>query len=259
VRLSIALIERLSGRSLSIPDLRSAIDVAIAERAAALFPPLGSRDGWSARFGRELNATEDRGHFVAPGAGLPIVEGKQLEPFVAHLNGRHAIPAASAHRLLRSGAFMRPRLGYRDVASATNRLTLIAAMLPARSVTTHTVFCLRTPLPLGRQHALCGLLNSLVLNYLARQRVATHVTTAIVQALPAPAPAAEPRALRRIAALARLLARGPRPEAYCRLQAEVAALYRLSEAEFVHVLGTFPLVEREIRDRALELFAAAAR
>ena len=80
----------------------------------------------------------------------------------------------------------RPRLAYRDVASATNRLTLIAAILPAGCVSTHTVFCLRTPLPLRDQHFLCGLFNSFVVNYLVRLRVTTHVTTATVEQLPIP-------------------------------------------------------------------------
>ena len=44
----------------------------------------------------------------------------------------------------------RPRLCYRDVAGASNRLTLIAAILPAGCVSTHTVFCLRTPLAIER-------------------------------------------------------------------------------------------------------------
>ena len=72
------------------------------------------------------------------------------------------------------------------MASATNRLTLIAAILPAGSVSTHTLFCLRTPLPLPSQHFLCGLFNSLVVNYLVRLRVTTHVTTTIVERLPVP-------------------------------------------------------------------------
>ena len=58
------------------------------------------------------------------------------------------------------------RLAYRDIASATNRLTLIAAIVPARAVTTHTLFCLKTPLPLDAQQVLCALLNSFVANYL---------------------------------------------------------------------------------------------
>src|ERR671924_3123 len=80
----------------------------------------------------------------------------------------------------------RARLAYRDIASATNRLTLIAAIVPARAVTTHTLFCLRTPLSLERQLVLCALLNSFVANYLVRLRVNTHVTAAIMSKLHVP-------------------------------------------------------------------------
>ena len=182
VRLPSPLLEQLSGDDLTIPWLRAPIDLAIAERAAALFPPLGSERGWSARFGRELNATEDRHIFRDAGKGLPVVEGKQIEPFAVDLAAsRWSIRERDALNRLRHGRHLRPRLAYRDVAGATNQLTLIAAMLPAGSVSTHTVFCLRTPLPSGDQHLLCGLFNSFVVNYLVRLRVSTHVTTALVE------------------------------------------------------------------------------
>src|SRR6185369_11959768 len=104
-------------------------------------------------------------------------------------------------------AIDRPRLAYRDVASATNRVTLIAAILPKGCASTHTVFCLRTLRPLRDLHFLCGLFNSLVVNYLVRLRVSTHVTTGIVERLPIPRPDDAPRACREIGAMARLLAR----------------------------------------------------
>jgi hypothetical protein len=151
--------------------------------------------------------------------------------------------------------YLRPRLAYRDVASATNQLTLIAAMLPAGSVSTHTVFCLRTPLPRRSQHLLCGLFNSFVLNYLVRLRVSTHVTTALVERLPVPTGDHAPRATREIAALARTLARRRGPVAAARLQARVAALYRLTSDEFAHVLSTFPLVPKATRDAAMTAYA----
>jgi len=120
-----------------------------------------------------------------------------------------------------------PRLAYRDVASATNRLTLIAAVLPAGCVSTHTVFCLRPPLPGRDQHFLCGLFNSLVVNYLVRLRVTTHVTTATVEQLPIPTTELAPAAAREIAALAKLLARGANKGAFAQLNARVAELYQL--------------------------------
>ena len=152
-----------------------------------------------------------------------------------------------------------PRLAYRDVASATNRLTLIAAVLPAGCVSTHTVFCLRTPLPLADQHLLCGLFNSFVVNYFVRLRVSTHVTTAVVEGLPIPRRRDGPRACREVAGLARLLARRADEPASARLQALVAGLYQLSVDEFEHVLGTFPIVAAETREAALRVFAAETR
>jgi hypothetical protein len=249
------LIERLSGPDLAIPNVRNATDLAIAERSAALFAPLGSADGWAVRFGRELNASDDRAAFGALGRGLPVVEGKHLEPFQIALGSvRHTISAADARRLLRSDRHEHPRLAYRDVASATNRLTLIAAVLPAHCVSTHTLFCLRTSLPAAAQHLLCGLFNSFMVNYLVRMRVTTHVTTTTVERLPIPTIASAPAACREIAGLARLLARRPDAGALARLNARVAHLYQLTPREFDHVLATFPLIPAVQREQTFKIF-----
>ena len=254
VRVSPATLERISGPGLVLPNLRSAADLAIVERAATLFPPLGSAAGWSIRFGRELNASDDRGAFRDGRHGLPVVDGKHLAPFhVAFAAVHRSIGAADARQRLGPDRHTRPRLAYRDVASATNRLTLIAAVLPAGCVSTHTVLCLRTPLPPRDQHFLCGLFNSFVVNYLVRLRVTTHVTAATVEQLPIPAAETAPSAAREIAALSRHLSRGPDPAALARLNARVAELYQLSSEEFEHVLGTFPLIPIEDRRSALRL------
>ncbi len=257
-----ALVRRLSGETLAIPELRTPADLAIAEKTAATTCPLAHPDGWGARFGRELNATDDRPHFGPPGRGLPVLEGKQIQPFRASIDtARFSIPPDVARRLLgRVATFTRARLAYRDVASATNRLTLIAAIIPAGVVSTHTVFCLKTDLDLEAQHCLCGLLNSYVANYLVRQRVSTHVTVATVEHLPVPRPAPGSAAFVEIAAVAAQTAAGDadgRMEA--RLQARVAALYGLTRDEFAHVLSTFPLVEAERRQAALEAFEVMCR
>jgi N-6 DNA Methylase/Eco57I restriction-modification methylase len=270
IQVSMPLLARISGNGLAIPHLRSATDIAIVERSAALFPPLGSADGWAVRFGRELNASDDRAAFRPPprvkmprrshrstGAPLllPIVEGKHIEPFRVAVDAvRYSISRSNAHRLLPSGRHQHSRLAYRDVASATNRLTLIAAVLPAHCASTHTLFCLRTPLPSSQQHLLCGLFNSFVVNYLVRLRVTMHVTTATVEQLPIPTNKVAPAACREIAGLARLLARGPNTAALARLNARVAELYQLTAAEFEYVLATFPLIPVNERNEALKIF-----
>jgi hypothetical protein len=258
VRLTPALLDRISGPSLTIPQLRDATDLAIVERAASLFPPLADASGWRATFGRELNATDDRPAIRTGRAGLPVIDGRHLEPFRIALDAStRSISAADARRLLRSNRHDRARLAYRDVASATNRVTFIAAVLPGGCVSTHTVFCLRTPLTSRAQHFLCGLFNSLVVNYLVRLRVTTHVTTATVERLPIPVQEHAPAAFAEIAALARLLSRRRDRTAFARLNARAAELYQLSAEEFDHVLRTFPLIPIDERTHALSLFRTA--
>jgi hypothetical protein len=202
-----------------------------------------------------LNATDDRGAFRPAGNGLPVVEGKHLEPFRAAIDTvRSAIAPSDAARLLPDRRWQRPRLAYRDVASATNKVTLIAAMLPAGCVSTHTLFCLRTPLSPRSQAFLCGLFNSLVVNYLVRLRVTTHVSTSTIEQLPIPIRDTAPAAFREIAALARVLARRGDRDAFAGLNARVARLYQLTPSEFAYVLGTFPLIPEDDRAAALARF-----
>jgi hypothetical protein len=253
-----SLLERLTGSEHAVPDFRSPHDLRIAERAASLFRPLGSPDGWAARFGRELNATEDRGYFHTAGSGVPVVEGKHIEPFRVDLTRTRWSMARKDLRGRFGDTFDHPRLAYRDVAGATNRTTFIAAILPAGCISTHTVFCLRTPQPLRAQYFLCGLFNSFVANYLVRLRVTTHVTTRIVEALPVPHPDEIPHLFEEIAGIARLLARRPHRTAHARLNACIARMYELSRDEFAHILSTFPLVPIGERDAALKEFSNRA-
>ena len=141
ITLTQALITALSGDKLTIPDLRSEADVRTVEGIVHRVPRLGDADGWNVRFGRELNATDDRRHFHTSRGGLPVLEGKHIESFRAHPHrASQRISETAAARLLDAAqTFMRPRLAYRDVASSTNRVSLIAAILPAGVVTTHSI------------------------------------------------------------------------------------------------------------------------
>jgi hypothetical protein len=160
-----------------------------------------------------------------------------------------------AIRLCPDGRFDRPRLGYRDVSGVSNRLTLIAAVIPAGTLTTHTIFCLRPALSPARQHFLCGLFNSYVLNAVVRMLMGGHLTTSLIQALPVP-PWTADRRQRRIARLAVRLAHGSDSRRIAaRLQAEVAHLYGLDDQDFARILDGFPLVPRADRDLAARLFA----
>ncbi|MBI2185928.1 MAG: N-6 DNA methylase [Acidobacteria bacterium] len=248
------LLARLSGSDdLAIPEMATEYDLRILEHVSARIPWLGAPAGWHARFGRELNATDDRALFD-PYSGRtgvrPVLEGKQIEPFRVMLREcRYELaPGSRPTRVPR-----RARLAYRDVASATNRLTLIAAVVPPSAVTTHTLFCLKTPLSSDAQHVLCALLNSLVANYLIRTRVNTHVTVSLVSRLPVPLVTPRDPPFARLASLARRLAKATEPAEtmaeYAEVQARVARLYGLTDEDFEHVLGTFPLIAEGVRRR----------
>ena len=249
------LLARLSGSDdLGIPVMATERDLRILEKVSARLRWLGAADGWNVQFGRELNATDDRGAFAlfsgADGT-RSVLEGKQIDPFRVSMDDcRYELRASGTKKVAR-----RARLAYRDIASATNRLTLIAAVIPPRAVTTHTLFCLKTTLPVDAQHVLCALFNSFVANYLIRLRVNTHVTVALVSRLPVPVVRGSDPAFSKLEALSRALAGGgaaaeEMPQ-YVELQALVAHLYGLTEADFEHLLATFPLIPAEVRAKAL--------
>jgi hypothetical protein len=254
------LLARLSGDDdLGIPEIASGADLRIVERLHGTIPWLGAGPGWNVRFGRELNATDDRARFrpfTGRAAARPVVEGRQVEPFRVALDkcrlelrrDAQAAPRVASH----------PRVAYRDVASATNRLTLIAAIVPGGAVTTHTLFCLKTLLKTAEQHVLCALLNSFVANYLLRLRVNTHVTVALVSRLPIPVIRRGHPLFARLLSLSRTLATsGERVEempGYAALQALVAEAYGLTAEEYEHVLSTFPLIDPRMREESLARF-----
>jgi hypothetical protein len=260
VVLTRSFLARLSGADdLGVPELTSPWALRLVERLGATVPRLGSVEGWHVQFGRELNATDDRcafSRFTGRPDARPVVEGKLIDPF--------RVSVERCRLELRAGARVRvqvprrARLAYRDVASATNRLTLIAAIVPPRAVTTHTLFCLKTPLPPADQHVLCALLNSVVANYLIRLRVNTHVTVSLVSRLPVPLVGAGHPLFDRLASLSRRLTEATLPvegmSEYAELQALAARLYGLDTADFEHVLSTFPLIDPGVRQEVLTSF-----
>lgn len=255
VHVPLTLVRRFSGADLAVPELRSDADRSIVANVLTRVPLLGSEDGWHVSFGRELNATDDRGHFGA--SGWPVLEGKHLGPFIANAGAAtQFIDPSVAKRLLgrRAG---RPRLAYREVAASSNRLTLIAAILPERTATTHTVFCLREPLPMDEQWCLCGLLNGFVANYLVRIRGGTHVPAAAMRRLPVPRLHETELAFARIVQWStRLAARRGDASTLARLHAATARAYGITEGDLRHILSTFPLVPVAERSAVLEAFRA---
>ena len=258
VRVSLTLLRTVARDELAVPCVRNGSDVAVLERICATHPTLGSAAGWAARFGRELNATDDRRYFSVTHDGPLVVEGKHISPFSVDLGAASLrLDASRADRRFdASRSHGRARLAYRDVASSANRLTLIAAVLPVGTISTHTLLCLKSPLPMEAQWTLCALLNSFVANWLVRLWVTTHVGVSLMERLPVPRPAGgDPRGVE-LASLAEALARSRllTGGTHARLQALAAQCYGLTGDELARVLASFPLVPQIERDRVAQAF-----
>jgi hypothetical protein len=268
ISISVDLLRHVSGEGLAFPDARGAVDIALLERLHSAHPALSSPDGWHVKFGRELNVTTDRGLIepirdpAAPANAripIPVIDGKHLHPFaISHDAITHVVRSDALRALhTRLPDIARPRLAFRDIASPTNRLTLIAALLPANTVSTHTLSVLKSPLAPDAQWCLCALLNSFVANYLIRLRVSTHVTLALMERLPVPRPLEGSTLFIDLADLARRLSvrdGNTDADAYARLQARAAQAYGLTQPEFDYVLGTFPLINENIKDATKRYF-----
>jgi len=258
VTITPALLERIGGPGLAIPWVCSRADLRLVRRLSGSVPALADPRGWGAEFGRELNRSDDRALLSAAPSGIPVVEGKHVDPFDVRLAdcawrvaGAAALPEGELRR-----AVGRHRLAYRDVASATNRLTLIAAIVPPGAITVHTLFCLRGAAPLEDLLVLCCLLNSFVANYLVRLWVTTHLGAATVERLPLPRPRGNARPFGRLLELGRALfrARGRDDRAWAEVQGLAARLYGLAEREFRLVLESFPLVDGAAKEAAADAF-----
>jgi hypothetical protein len=246
-----SLLRQGSGDLQAVPWLRTGEELQLLERLLS-FPRLGGPH-WQLRFGRELNATEDKALLrrgPPPDGGLCVVDGKHLRAFsVCPSDTAIWISAADACRALPGQRWRHWRLAYRDVSSATNLRSLIAALLPPSCVTTHTLFCLRNRLALPTQLYLCGMLNSLAADWFVRRYLAGHVTTRLIASLPVPRVAATHPLRRRVVRLAARLMRAPEDEpAQGDLHAAAAALYELDAPSRAIIASDFPRLPVIVRE-----------
>lgn len=281
--LDVELIKRLSPDSHSVMEFKSAVDVNIAHKLLK-FPVLGERVAgtWNLKLHRELHMTDDSPLFkTQPEAGaFPLVEGKMIHQFeFARQAFKYWVPERGGRQsLIGRGAdegqalsYQRYRFAHRSVASSTNERTLIASILPPGVFSGHSLNVAFEPETAAEQLCLLAFMNSFVLDYYLRQQVSANLTMFFIYQCPVPRlDKLAPRFAAIVQRAARLTCTAPEfddlaksvglkshhdgatdPTERARLRAEldglVAHLYGLSEAEFVHILGTFPLVPQPVK------------
>jgi len=308
--LAISLLRSLAPDTMAIPDVREQrmlnLLATIYWEHRQLYDEVSDRT-WLAVHAREFNVEDDKEFFERQPNGTPLREGKHIHQFVADFaeptyrlksegdqelvrrewrRAGHRGPVSDdvsrlkgERRLFeanRRGGLEVPadqyRLGFRNVARATDERTLIAAVVPPgtalsehvpflhRSVQDDPEVGYRTVMDATSMLYLCGVLNSLVLDYVIRRKVSSALTKSIMATLPIPDPSVSSERRAAIKELAaRLTCRSPvfddlasvlgvpcaplgRDEQVrlrTELDAHVAHLYGLDKDQFARVLADF--------------------
>lgn len=294
--LEVELIKRLSPDSHSVMEFKSAMDVQIAEKMLR-FPLLGERiEGkWNLVLSNEFHMTNDSHLFnTESGAGrLPLYEGKMAWQFSHQLaEPRYWVKEAEGRAALLGRTkdvgqvmdYQTYRFAMRRIASNTNERTLVATVLPPKVFGAESFhLAVHGCASLQEQLYLTVVANSFILDAYLRSKVTTNINQYIVFQLPIPRlTESEPLFDSLISRAARLICTTPEfddlaksvglqghqdgaidPTERAKLRAEldglVAHLYGLSEEEFTHILGTFPLVAEPVKVAALNAWRDVQR
>ena len=276
--LEVELIKRLSPNSYSVMEFKTALDLDIASKLLK-FPLLGDTvpNAWNLTLHRELHMTDDAPLFrTQPEANaLPLVEGKMIHQFeFARQAFNYWVPELAGRQLLMGrGAdegqvlpYQRYRFAHRSVGRSTDERTMIATILPGKVFSGHSLNVAVEPVGADDQLFLLGFMNSFVLDYYLRLQVSANLTMFFIYQCPVPRLS---RVDHRFAPIVQRAARlvcgtsefdgladivgwkdhregvsGPTERAQLRAELDglVAHMYGLTEVEFAHILGTFPLV-----------------
>jgi hypothetical protein len=292
VWIAVELVRRLSPDSLSVMEFKSDLELRIAEKLNR-FPLLGqAREGaWQLRMAHGLNMTtagEELFKGTPERGRLPLFEGKMMHQFSHTLAvPRYWVPEKEARktilgRELDAGQTLYYQdfyFAYRRIGRNSDERTMICSILPRDTFASDSLaVSIGQSLDHSEALFLIGVLNSFSLDFDLRQRVSANVNMFYVYQLPVPRlNTADPAFAPIVERAARLVCTTPEfddlalevglgshvngatdPAERARLRAEldglVAHLYGLTEEEFTHVLGAFPLVTQQVKAAALEAF-----
>jgi len=191
-------LQRFSPESLGVMEFQNKQDYKVAEKVYADWPLFGediSQTAWSAKFGIEIHATNNRDTISNNQMGLPLYEGGSIHQYngfygkfeflVDETKGRKKLLGTHQVDSGQILSYQIPRLAYREIARSSDERTLIAAIIPPKVFCNHKLFTIQT----GNSAIdlfLLAVLNSFLLDYLTRFRVASSVSMYITKSLPIP-------------------------------------------------------------------------
>jgi hypothetical protein len=290
------LIRKLSPDAHSVMELKSELDVTIAQKML-LHPALGQSesDNWDLVLHRELHMSDDRDLFKVDQKGmlLPLFEGKMIHQFdssfgnpkywIDETEGRRSLLGSSKLDDGQALSYSRFRLAYRKIARNTDERTMISAVLPCKCFASDSLVVAFEPHNEITMLMLGCFFNSFSFDYFLRQQVTANLTMFFIYQCPVPR--LRPDSVAAVSLCSRAarltctsqefdnLARrvglrdhrdgATNPAERARLRAEldglVAHLYGLTDEEFLHILGTFPLVPESSKVDAYNAYRQVAQ
>jgi hypothetical protein len=297
VLISVALTRRLSPESLSIMEFRSPIEVEIAEKMLK-YPLLSAElpSDWRFVLTREFDISKGSLLESKRGNGrLPLLTGKMFNQFeLADVAAKFWIDEHVGRKRLLGGEddegqhldYQGYRWVHRRIARTTDSRTFIATIIPPGRFTENNSTTVRvrgTGINNADMLYMCGMANSLCLDWLLRLKVDDTLNMFYIYSLPVPRLPRDDRRYSEISrrsamlvcttseydALAKEVGLGSHkqgvtdPAKRAQLRAEldglIAHLYGLTEEEFAHILSTFPLVPDPVKIAARNAYRDVER
>ncbi|NKB59544.1 MAG: hypothetical protein GKS00_24760 [Alphaproteobacteria bacterium] len=231
LQVPVSLVEEFSPEALAISEITHPFDIEIVKKLYSIFLKFGADDASPAsrEYQREIDMGNDRGLFTEDPSGIPIYEGRMVEAFdhraKAYKSGRGR---AAVWDELRFGPekciapqwrilveeipgkirdrWMKPRIGFCDVASPTNQRSLVAAIIPGGAVCGHKVPTITfSPEDARLTCFWLGVANSFCMDFLVRKKVSLTMSFTLMDSLPLPRTYQDSKIERAIASRALLL------------------------------------------------------
>ena len=285
LKMNVELVKKLSPDSLSVMEFKNETDIQIAEKMLK-FPLLGEKfeDKWNLVLSNEFHMTNDSHLFkTEDGEGrLPLYEGKMIHQFthtwgkpkywIEKEIGRKALLGRNKEENQKLD-YQKYRFGFREIASNTNERGMISTILPRNVFANHKLMLSSSRGRISESELIfcTAVANSFTFDFQVRQRTTTTISMFTFYQLPVPRLTAKDVEFQPIVErAAKLICTTPefddlakevglgshqngvtneteRLKLRAELDALVAHLYGLTEAEFTYILTTFPLVSDVVK------------
>ncbi|OPY50939.1 MAG: hypothetical protein A4E48_01693 [Methanosaeta sp. PtaU1.Bin060] len=194
--------------SLSIPEVRNQQHLRVFTKLCRAHPLLGDPEkGWHVGLVAELHRTNDSKLFRSDGQGWPLIEGKSFHQFLPDyekpiftVDPDQGLKRTARCKFYKDGMngflHMMPRLAFRDIASSTNVRSMIACILPPKTLCSNkaplTIPLENNCVQKGKSYLqfigyLAGVFDSFVFDFLIRTRVSINLNFFYVYQTPIPA------------------------------------------------------------------------